>query len=228
MNTESLWAEIENEQAWRTEEIRFFQNQLANIHSEQGQKQYRRVLIVLLYAHLEGFCRFALLHYIKAVNNEDISCGNASYPIAAASLADLFHALRYPDTKCPEFRNTLPDDKKLHLFARDREFVERVDAFEARRVAIPEDVVDMESNLKPVVLRKNLYRIGLPHDQFAAVEGQIDRLLKYRNKISHGVMREGIDAKLYQELRDAVFFVMDEVKRQIMDALQNGKYMRVG
>jgi hypothetical protein len=38
--------------------------------------------------------------------------------------------------------------------------------FTIRPVNIPDHVVDTEANLNPVVLRKNLYRLGLPYDLF--------------------------------------------------------------
>jgi len=55
-----IYAEVEAEYAWRQDEIRFFQNQSTNA-PENKQDQFRRVLILLLYAHFEGFCKFALI-----------------------------------------------------------------------------------------------------------------------------------------------------------------------
>ena len=49
-----------------------------------------------------------------------------------------------------EFRRDLPNDTKLHRFARDQEFIERVADFIIRLVNIPEHVVDTESNFNPV------------------------------------------------------------------------------
>ncbi|MFN9836724.1 MAG: MAE_28990/MAE_18760 family HEPN-like nuclease, partial [Pseudanabaena sp.] len=53
-----ILAQIEAEQTWRYDEIRFFQNQATNVPLDK-QDQFRRVLILLLYAHFEGFCKFA-------------------------------------------------------------------------------------------------------------------------------------------------------------------------
>lgn len=221
----SVLAEIEAEQTWRYDEIRFFQNQ-STVISLDKQDQFRRVLVLLLYAHFEGFCKFILTLYVTNVNAINIKCGEANHAIAAASLSDLFKALRNPEKKCPEFQKVLPDETELHQFARHREFVEQSAKFEDRPVRIPENVVDTESNLKPVVLRKNLYRLGFSHEQLKHVEGDINRLLNYRNKIAHGESTSGIGLEEYLVLRSAAFRIMDEVKRLVLEALQNKHYLR--
>jgi hypothetical protein len=226
MSTETFWAEIEAEQAWREAEIRFLQNQLALLEEEEARDRFRRTLIVMLYSHLEGFCKFAFGLYVRGINEAQIKCAEATFAIAAASLADLFDALRDSGKKCEEFRNQLPSDEKLHRFARDREFLERAQEFDARIVEIPESVIDLEANLKPVVLRKALYRLGLAHDQFAVMEGQIHMLLNYRNKIAHGAFRDGVPKDTYQVLYGAVFDIMAGVKRDIMAALDERRYLR--
>lgn len=226
MNIAEIYAEIEDEQFRRVEEILFFQNQSELIVDTGKQDQFRRVLVLLLYAHFEGFCKFSLILYVNNVNAANIRCSEANYAIAAASLSDLFRALRNPEKKCPEFKRELPNDAELHRFARDREFIEGASEFEQRLVKIPDSIVDTESNLKPVVLRKNLYRLGFPHDQFKNIEGQINRLLNYRNNIAHGQSQSGISSKDYLELRDAAFEIMNVVKRLILDALQEQHYLR--
>lgn len=227
MNLPELWAEIEADQAWRQDEIRFFQNRLSDLDSESDKNQFRRALILILYAHFEGFFRFALAHYIRTINRENVSCKEARSALVAATMAEVFRDLRNPNSKCAEFRNTLPDDAKLHRFARDKEFVERFQQFEGRRVNISDDAVDTESNLKPPVIRKNLYHLGFAPDKFAAFEGQVNKLLAFRNPISHGETRKGVDAANYESLRDAAFDIMDAIKRDIMQAIEKREYLRL-
>jgi hypothetical protein len=226
MNITELWVEIEEDFSWRQDELRFFQNQLGSLDSEGEQERFRRPLVLLLYAHFEGFCRFALTLYVDSVNKSGITCAEATSAIAAGSLSDLFRALNNPDKKIPEFRHILPDDSKLHRFGRQREFVERTADFATRPVKVADDVVDTESNLNPIVLRKNLYRLGFPHDQFSGFEGKINQLLEYRNKISHGEMRSGLSLKNYEELSAATYVVMEAMKLQVMNALQEKAYLR--
>jgi hypothetical protein len=226
MNLPDLSAQLESELAWRQEEIRFFQNRGTMLLRPEEQDQYRRAVVLVLYAHFEGFCKFAFDLYRTAINGEQVACNEASPAIAAAGWARLFKELRDPSTKCAEFKHALPDDGKLHRFARDREFMERSVEFNRLPVTIPDDFVDTESNLKPVVLRKILYRLGLPHDQFSQHEGKIDRLLRVRNKIAHGESRSGVTAVDYGELRTIVFQIMEDVKRQVMESLGQGHFRR--
>jgi hypothetical protein len=227
MNLAALRAELEADRAWREEEIRAFQNRGSTIQDEQELNRYRRALVLLLYAHYEGFCKFAFTLYATAINSSGISCGEATYAIAAASLNDIFRNLRNPQMKSDLFRHQLPDDAKLHQFAREREFIERTAEVEGRPVKIPDDVVDTESNLTPIVMRKNLYRLGLPHDQFQSHDGEIHQLLKLRNGVSHGDLKEGVEETAYLRLRAATFSIMSGLGTGIMKALSEKAYSRV-
>jgi len=93
-------------------------------------------------------------------------------------------------------------------------------------VNVPDGAVDTESNLRLPILRKNLYRLGLPHDSFEHLADSISMLLEFRNKIAHGAARYGISEKNYLMLRDAVFLVMNEVSREISRSLLEKRYLR--
>jgi hypothetical protein len=87
-------------------------------------------------------------------------------------------------------------------------------------------VIDTESNLKPPVIRKNLYYLGFPSNKFEAFEGRINKLLEYRNPIAHGESSKGIDRDAYESLREAAYEVMNAVKRDIMQAIEREDYLR--
>jgi hypothetical protein len=227
MNLPKLYAELEADREWREDEIRAFQNYVAKLDSAGDRKRYRRALVLLLYAHYEGFCKFALTLYVSAVNQSGILCGQADYALAAASLAGLFRDLRNPNKKSDIFRRPLPDDSKLHQFAREREFVERTTDLEKLPVNITDDVVDTESNLSPVVLKKNLYRLGLPHEEFDSHRDDINRLLNIRNGISHGSLKDGVEHPLYVQLRSSIYSVMSGVSLGVRKALSETSYVRV-
>ncbi len=224
MNIVAVSAQLESDQKWREDEIRFFQNQGTRLISKDGQNQFRRALILFLYAHFEGFCKFSFQLYIDTINQEGIVCGEATSAIAAASLSDLFRALRNPEKKSDIFRKDLPDDTKLHRFARDREFIEEAANFAQQQVNIPDSIVET-LNLTPIVLRKNLFRLGLPHDLFMHLDGYIHRLLNSRNAIAHGGTRTGVSSEEYLPLRDTTFNIMEEVKQSIIEALKEKQYL---
>jgi hypothetical protein len=226
MNLAEFRAQLEEDDAWRRAEILFFQNQAAYLPTKQEQNKYRRAIILLLYSHFEGFFKFALQVYVDAINGCGILCGEANHAIAAASLSEAFKALRDPSSKSDLFRNELPDDSKLHRLTRDREFVERTHEFWNRPVCIPDDAIDVESNLKPAVLRKNIYLLGLPTERFAGVERDINNLLRIRNQIAHGASKEGIQEQAYERFRKITFGLMDILKRELTKALQEQSYRK--
>lgn len=223
---EDVWAEVELDYAWRTDEIRFLRNQLTNLKTEEQKDQFRRSIVLMLYAHFEGFCKFTLTLYVDTINRESIKCEDATYAIVAASLADLFEALHNSDKKNKLFKSALPADEKLHRVSRHISFVEESEGFLSRVVAIPDDVVDTESNLKPVVLRKNLFRLGFPYTTFDFLEGDISKLLYHRNNISHGKQKEGISSDLLESLHRATYRIMDGIKTIVMQALTDKKYLK--
>jgi hypothetical protein len=225
MEISDFRAQLEVEHTWRQDEIRFFQNQCAGLQKIEDQEQFRRALVLMLYAHFEGFCKFALNLYVSAINDLGIKCSDAHKALVVATLNDVFTSLRNGEKKAPEFKRELPEDTKLHRFALDIEFIERAVAIMERIVKIPDGVVDMESNLKPIILRKNLFRLGLPYKPLEASEGNISKLLEYRNKIAHGESKAGIKREAYDDLSASSFKVMTMITQSVTDAFSNKHYL---
>lgn len=228
MNIADLSAQMESDLAWRIDEIRFFENQANAINQLARQDQFRRACVLLLYAHFEGYCKFCFALYMDAINGESIRCGQANFALAAAALSQLFTELRNPESKSPLFRRELPDDAPLHRFARDREFLERVEDWDQTSVQLPADVIDSESNLTPKVLRKILFRLGLDHNAFSTFDGDIHLLIKSRNGIAHGQQKGGIARQAYEQRFAAANVIMTGVKRAVLEALQGQQYLRGG
>ena len=219
-------AEMEAEREWRETEMRQLRNQLGHIASEHQRKAARKALVVMLYAHFEGVCKALLSMYVNRLNSLGLRVDEVVSPVGAASLAEVFSALRDPNKKCAEFARTLPNDTALHRFARDREFVEVAWKVAQRLVRIDADeVVDTESNLKPIVLRKILYRLGLDPDLAEPWEGSIHLLLNRRNDVAHGTARTGLDEKEYTKLEQAVSLIVDGIVKAIFDAMARKVYL---
>lgn len=136
--------------------------------------------------------------------------------------------MRDPNRKCAEFARALPDDSALHRFARDREFMEVAWKIAARSVQIDPDVVaDTESNLKPVVLRKMLFRLGLDPALAQPWEGAIHQLLNRRNDVAYGTAKAGLEEKEYGQLEQAVTLVIDGLVKAVSDAVAGQAYLAV-
>lgn len=228
LDLDDIRAQFEHELTWRCDEIRMLHNQLAYITHEEYQRRFRKALVLMLYAHYEGFCHTALLIYVSCINETKIQCYQANEYIAAASMADIFRAYENTDAKCQVFARKLPDDTQLHRFARQADFVASMEHFQNETVCIPDDVVDTQSNLWPVILRKNMFRIGLPHDVFAKFEGSINRLLNHRNGLAHGMDRDGLEEQDYLDLERTALTIMENLILILMEALKEKRYLKAG
>lgn len=227
MNIADVRAELEEELAWRLDEMRFFKNQLAGLRNTDERDRHRRALVVMLYSHFEGFWKAAFSIYVNAINAEAIRCKEATHSLVAASLFDLFAGLSDHQKKHPFFRSKAPDDTKLHQLHRQVEFLSRFPDMEASRINIRADkVVDPESNLRPEVIRKNLFRLGFQHDRFEVHERTVHHLLNRRNSVAHGETRQGIEASDYDRLEGAVLDVMTDVIKLLFESLRRRSHLR--
>lgn len=227
MNIDNLIAEIEFDLEWRSEEIRFLRNISSSLTDVEERKRMRRALVVMLYAHFEGFSKFAFQVYVKLINSSECKGGDVVFPILASSLIKDIKGLSNLNQKSDIFRNTAPSDTELHLLARSIEFVERLDEINRKQIILDGDeVVNTESNLTPIVMKKILFRLGFAYDDLASVSGSIQKLLEFRNGIAHGKMKVGIEDDKYETLQNDVFNLINAVKRKVTEAIHNASYLK--
>lgn len=226
MNVPAIRAELESEWTWRANEIRFFKNVGAKLPGSPDRDQFRRALVLLLYAHFEGFCKAALLTYVSAVNSEGEIRADVRTSLATSSFYEEFRLLANSNHKPVSFSVRIENDSELQRFGRERNFLESLDAFWSKSCAVPDSVVDTESNLSDIVLRKNLFRLGFPAEIFAAHDGSIQHLLRRRNNIAHGADKAGLEEKKYLELEAAVSRIANALIILITDYLREKLYLK--
>jgi hypothetical protein len=217
---------MEAEREWREREMRLFRNQVASLASDKERRIARKMLVVMLYAHFEGVCKAILSTYVTRLNALGLKVADVKPALGAASLYEIFHALHDPKRKCKEFKRSLPDDTQLHRFARERDFIEVAWQISLRPVQINvETVVDTGSNLKPAVLRKILFQLGLDPALADPWEGTIDQLLRRRNAVAHGAAKDGLEEKDYARLEEAVALVVEGLVQSISRAVGDRTYL---
>jgi len=97
MDIGSVRAQIEEDLDWRLSEIAFFTAQLNNFKQlkegkeekervEKDKKRFRKTLVLMLYAHFEGFFRFSFKVYVNTLNEEKINLSEALDVLVASSL----------------------------------------------------------------------------------------------------------------------------------------------
>lgn len=203
---------------WRFDEVRRLENLIIAQKDEAVRDEFRKALVVLLYSHFEGFCIFAMEHYLGAINAAGMRSSQANHEIVAGSWEKLFNAMEHGDEKCRQFVSPLPHDVGLHRHWRRRHFLLESDRLLQLPVVIDEDIIDSESNLKPQVLQRNLFLLGLDHTFVLPHKDTINNLLTRRNNIAHGDQRRGVTPEEYNEFDTAVFQICYDLIDFLHDA----------
>lgn len=226
LSVNDVYADLEADRASRESEIRLIENFLSSATDEHNRSMLKRSLILLTYAHLEGFCRFSLTAYVSAINAMGLSCGDASAAIAAAGFSKIFSRFTDIRQKHAFFRDKLPDDEKLHRTAREQEFVRDFDRARALPVAISDEIIDTKSNVDMTILKKLLFQLGLPFDPVDKYRSDIGRLVGVRNAIAHGDrLKVPRDHELKEYIR-AAMSVMDFLQGEVFKALSENRYLK--
>jgi hypothetical protein len=224
-SAEQVYEDLEQDRATREAEIRLVERYYSDAPSDSERAMLARSLVLLTYAHVEGFTKFALLAYIGAINAMKIPCHQAALPLVAATLGKLFAALQDVNSKHPQFRD-VPSGDEVHLQGRHLSFIANYDAVMAQVVSIPDSAVDTAANLNSRMLKRALFRIGLDLPALDEHHGTLNRLLGERNAIAHGdrikvPKREAIESYL-----DMTFKLMLIVQQEIFMALTTRTFYR--
>ncbi len=224
MNIADLRAELEEDLAWRLDELRHLRNDLlgARMPADWPVSALRAIL-VMQYAHLEGYSRNAFTLYVMAVNSQQLKSQELKPHLFASACTTEFEALRLPSP------DTESEDGKLTRRAKKQlEFVERLRQLHDSVVTIdPDAAISMEMNFGRDVLRRTLFRLGIPDS--AVSRSYLDSLefvRNTRNDIGHGNRKERIPASLFQAHQRKCEQFMRDLGRLITTAVTS-EYFRV-
>jgi hypothetical protein len=229
MSPEDFRAQLQYDLEWREREFTLLINQLGNM-SEYDKKIYRKTLLVMLYSHFEGFCKFAFLTYLKLINEERIARSEANEYIIASSLLDVFHDIEHSGNTCNNIFNIDSNEKKFSKFFVRTHFIRSYNEILLQDIDISDRfssiIVDTKSNLTLNVLVKILYRLGLPYDQFDSFESTISNLLTRRGDIAHGKKVDGIDENHFMEIEMKIFEFINSLIILLTDAARNKAFLK--
>ena len=221
---EESYEDLERDRTTRESEIRLIERYYNNAETESDRHVLARSLILLTYAHLEGFAKFALLTYASVINGMKLSCSQAAIPLVAASLSKIFAALRDVNAKHPMFRDA--GDEDVRLQARHVDFIEGYDAAMALVVEIPDSAIETAANLNARMLKRALFKMGLNYPAIEAHQDTLNKLLGERNAIAHGdILKRPSDEALANYL-ETTFKIMLFVQQEIYTALSDGAFYR--
>ncbi|QTI89002.1 MAE_28990/MAE_18760 family HEPN-like nuclease [Streptomyces sp. AgN23] len=216
MNVSDMRAQLEADILWRLDEIRHLRNLLLQGEEPEKASVYSlRAILVMQYAHLEGFTRTALSLYIDAINSQGLPAKSLRPELLAAALAGEFDTLR-------RGAPASGDEGKMTTRARHQvAFVQRLQELSEGPISIAAEVaVSMEMNLGSDVLKKCLVALGISvdkvrRDQYSA----IDFVKNVRNDIAHGGRKEKIPGGLFSAHLKKCEEFMNELARVLTRAV---------
>jgi hypothetical protein len=216
VNVSDMRAQLESDILWRLDEIRHLRNLLLQGEEPDRASVYSlRAILVMQYAHLEGFTRTALSLYIDAINNQGLPAKSLRPELLAAALSGEFDMLRRGAA-------TSGDEGKMTTRARHQvAFVQRLQELSEGPISIAAEVaVSMEMNLGSDVLKKCLVALGISvdkvrRDQYTA----IDFVKNVRNDIAHGGRKEKIPGGLFSAHLKKCEEFMNELARVLTRAV---------
>lgn len=189
--------EIERDLDWREAEMALLRILLANERLTEKEKLVLfRAGWALLYAHYEGFCKFALTVYYDALQKTGKNCKELSPKTQAVALNNSLKLIR-----------GLP---ALDLLSKIRTF--ELD-FMQKPAKFPE--VDTESNLWPTTLERLLDDADITVDSLRDHNRALGTLVSRRNKIAHGERDIIPEFSYYIGFEDAVKTVMYDLALSI-------------
>jgi len=201
---------IEEDLNWREAELASFKILVSA--AQKGSVRERallRALWALLYAHYEGFCKYAWDLYLDALEELGIVRHACRSRIACFSLEREFKQLRgnlSPESLWDFYTHEFPDLLSQHA------------TFQIK--------LETQSNLWPDLFRENARKISLPTKMLDANEIRIKTLVARRNDIAHGKKTIVKSLHEYQEYENAVLLVMHELAIAMIEALDQKLFLK--
>lgn len=217
-------SDMEESLSWRINEI----ITLKNLLREDNNVPVVKTLIVMLYAHFEGFFKDSLECYIKYINSTELLLKQFSDSIITASLNREYAAFENMNRKCKELTSVPPTEDFLHKFHRRRELTQKLTSdYLNRKVRIDEKIINTKSNLDYSVLQENMYILGLDYNYFLDKQDNITKLVRLRNSVAHGSQREPIEFTEFEKIEKDIFEVMEEIILYLFQFCSDRRFLRL-
>lgn len=175
-----------------------------------SERQYRRLVVILLYAHWEGFIKDASHAYLKHITAQRLRVGEVCLALRAVAVRG--HVLSNGSAKKSSAHARL----LAALIAQEAEVFDRY----------PLACIDTESNLSSKVFREIVDTLGLRFlVAYELLANRLDsNLVHERNGIAHGRLSDP-DFGETNNLVDEIWKKMNSFKGQIEDSARKRTYL---
>lgn len=223
MNFEELRAQLEEDLAWRFDELRHLRNTLlGSLEQTDWPAAALRSILVMQYAHLEGFAHNAFKLYVDAINSRKLRAHQVRPHLFACALTSEFNELRVGsgDQEDIEGRLTRRANNQVN-------FVNKLRLLSAEEIMIDADrAISMEMNFGADVLRRTMFMLAIPESEVnTQYYGSLEFVRRARNDIAHGNRKEVISPRLFERHQKVCEQFMNELARIIGAAVRQEWYM---
>jgi len=206
---EFLSHQLTEDLKWREEELAVMRKQL--YLAKEGGLQERVLLragVAMLYAHYEGYCKFAIELYLDSLRKLKLPRKEFVWKLAAYSMESFRNELGQVNSSAEFFSE---------LLGRFNQCLDEEAGFE---------LTPSTSNLWPDLLIKWLDDLNLGAGAVQAEETLLSSLVRNRNQIAHGKRLVVKDRKALDAYAHAALVAMHEVAVGIVTALESKSYLR--
>jgi hypothetical protein len=203
--------QLEDDLSWREAEI----GSLKVLISTSTKGSVReitllRALWAILYAHYEGFCKFAWDLYLNAVEEDAAKRSACKEEIASLSLEKDFKNLK---------RDLTPDSLWNFCTVVFPKLLNEPTKFHFK--------LETQSNLWPHVFVSNTEKISLSTNMVNEHSNKLRSLVSRRNDIAHGQKMVIRDIDEYQKYENAALLVMHELAVGVIESIENKSFLKL-
>ncbi|WP_284642993.1 MAE_28990/MAE_18760 family HEPN-like nuclease [Paenibacillus silviterrae] len=210
MNHE-IFIALERDFTWRQHELYEAKSILRTVNKHEHQKKVmQRALIVLLYAHFEGFVKYCLTQYLDYIcKSSDAKAITLKDELIVYSLKKRFSSL--------QGKSSL--DNRI-------DFVNKIKEVFVLPLSLDDETIDTKSNLKSVVLNELFQELGIHLEIDRQKLKDIDTLVHRRNSVAHGENISMLKDEEFYKLEEGILFVMEEIASAIEGCIKQRLYIK--
>lgn len=207
--SEDFHNHLSGDLAWRKKELTIIRSRVDLSKSGQTNTEIRSA-VLLLYAHWEGYNKFACSLYLDYVKQLKLKYSELSYNLLALSIK----------SEIVELENTNNHERHTEFLC----FIDK--NLESRAKWNLEKAIDTKSNLNSETLRNILSVVGIKFEQFELKQKLIDeQLLKSRNTIAHGNYLL-IDKTEYMSIHSEILNLMEIIHSELSNLVSLESYKK--
>lgn len=203
-----LAQELESELAWRFHEVDVIRRKHFQCANDGERKIIVKCLVLMLYAHWEGFVKNALTVYVEALSRTGVQRRDMVDNLVARSLQATLNRL---------------GDRSIAARA---DFFASLEGLMNAAVQFEQPGVNTKSNLKTHVFRGLLADFAVYVDDKLIKEIVIDTLVERRNDIAHGTRSPIEDLSVFNGIYSDVRTLMEALAISLDESLNNQAYRR--